>query len=274
LWKSTDAGTNWAPLTDSLGNLSIGAVAVAPSNPQTVYVGTGEGALGVDGIDGIGFISSTDGGTTWTLPTSVLAAKFFALSVHPTNPKEILAATSIGISKSTDGGATWTSKLSNVYGTALARVPGSPSKIIATVWDTATAASTGNGYVYRSTDDGETWAKVGGAGIQPFDDDTGRMSLAIAPSSPSRVYVVAASASRDSKECQQDPVDQVGFYRSTDGGSTWTFQSNPVSGTCPTSPDQQGFDSVLAGQGWYANTLIVAKSSANTVYAGGLDVWK
>jgi photosystem II stability/assembly factor-like uncharacterized protein len=249
-------------------------VAIAPSNAQIIYVGTGEGALGIDGIDGIGFISSTDAGATWTLPVSVSASKFFALNVHPTHPLEILAATSAGIQKSTDGGATWTTKLSQFYGTELARVPNAPSKILATVWDIGSASASGNGFVFRSTDGGETWTKIGGAGVAPFDGNTGRLSLAIAPSAPSTVYVLAASASGDVKGCDADPVDQVGFYRSTDGGGTWSFRANPISGTCPTSPEQDGFDSILAGQGWYANSLRVSKSSSNEVYAGGLDVWK
>ncbi len=274
LWKSTDGGTTWNPLTDSLGNLSIGAVAVAPSNNQVVYVGTGEGALGIDGIDGVGLIKSTDGGATWTLPTSVMSSKFFALSVHPTRPEEILAATENGILKSTDGGATWTPKFSQFAGTELVRVPGSPMKILATTWDISSADATWKGFVYRSADAGETWTKVGGAGVAPFDSNTGRLSLAVAPSATSTVYVLAASASGDVKNCLDDPVDQVGFYRSTDGGSTWTFRTNPITGTCPVSLNDPGFDSILAGQGWYANSLRVSKTDANVVYAGGLDLWK
>ena len=274
LWKSIDAGSTWIPLTDSLGNLSIGAVAVAPSNPQIIYVGTGEGALAIDGIDGIGFISSSDGGTTWTLPVSVSAAKFFALSVHPTNPKEILAATSAGIEKSIDGGLTWSSKLSTYYGTELARVPGCPSKILATVWDAASPDASWNGFIYRSTDGGETWGKVGGAGIPPFDDNVGRLALAVAPSAPAEIYVLAASASGDVEKCRDDPVDQIGFYRSIDEGSSWTFRSNPISGKCRTVVDQGGFESILGGQGWYANSLTVATHSPNIVYAAGLDLWQ
>ena len=269
VWKTTDGGTTWKPLTDDLGNLSIGAVAVAPSKPQTVYVGTGEGALGIDGIDGIGFIRSTDGGATWTLPVSVLAPKFFDLNVHPAKPDELLAATSEGIQKSTDGGSTWKSVFSKYAATAIVRVPGAPSKLLATVWDISSASPSWNGFIYRSADGGDTWTPSGGAGPAPFDPDTGRLSIAIAPSSPSTVYALAATASGDSQGCDQDPVDQRGIYRSTDGGLTWTLRANPVTGDC-----QNGYDSILAGQGWYASTILVAKTSAKTLYAGGLDLWK
>lgn len=268
VWKSIDGGNAWSPLTDNLGNLSIGAVAVAPSSPSTIYVGTGEGVFSVDGIDGIGFIKSTDGGVTWTLPTSATVPKFFALSVHPTNPQEILAATSQGIQKSIDGGVTWTSTFSTHVATALARVPKTPETVLATTWDIASAAPTWQGFIFRSTDGGSTWTKVGGADVAPFNADVGRMSIAIAPTNPSTVYVLAGAASGDSKNCDNDPVDQRGFYRSTDGGLTWTFRSNPISGTCP------DFTSILAGQGWYANTITVDRANADTVYAGGLEVWK
>jgi photosystem II stability/assembly factor-like uncharacterized protein len=268
VWKSTDGGTVWNPLTDNLGNLSIGAVAVAPSSASTVYVGTGEGVFSVDGIDGIGFIKSTDGGVTWTLPTSGTVPKFFDLSVHPTNAQEILAATSTGIQKSTDGGVTWTSTFTTHVATALARMPNAPATLLATTWDIASATPTWQGFIFRSTDGGNTWTKVGGADVAPFNADVGRMSIAIAPSSPSTVYVLAGAASGDAMNCGNDPIDQRGFYRSTDGGLTWTFRSNPISGTCP------NFTSILAGQGWYANSLIVDRANADVVYAGGLDLWK
>jgi photosystem II stability/assembly factor-like uncharacterized protein len=266
LWKSVDSGRTWSALTDSLGNLSVGAVAIAPSDSKIVYVGTGEGAVGIDGIDGFGFISSVDGGDHWALPKQVIAAKFFALSVHPTNPQEILAATSSGLQKSTDGGVTWTTTLPNLFGTEIVRAPGSPSRVLATAWNTS--YTSGKGYIYRSEDSGSTWKKIGGAGTEPFPPDTGRLSLAIAPNAPLTLYVLGASSSGNVRNCRYDKVDQVGFFRSTDGGSTWTFQSNPITGDCTS-----GFDSVLAGQGWYANTLSVSPTNSATVYAGGLDLW-
>jgi hypothetical protein len=268
VWKSTDGGSTWTVLTDSLGDLSIGAVALAPSNTQIVYVGTGEGALGIDGINGIGFLKSTDGGATWSLPVSVTATKYFDLSVHPTNANEILAANNSGIQKSTDGGASWATKFSTYAGTALARDPSNANNVVATVWDIISATPTWKGWVYRSTDAGETWTKTGGDAAPFSTTDTGRMAVAIAPSSPSTVYLLAASAAGDSKSCSSTPVDQTGIYRSTDGGVTWAFRSNPTTGVCGS------YSSILSGQGWYAIVIRVDPANVNTVYGGGLDVWK
>jgi photosystem II stability/assembly factor-like uncharacterized protein len=275
LWRSKDDGKTWTPLTDSLGNLSIGAVALAPKkkpeDPQVVYLGTGEGVVAIDGIDGIGFLRSPDGGETWDLPVSVSATKFFAINVHPANPREVLVATSAGLQKSVDGGKTWTTKLPDVYGTELARLPGAPQTVLATVWDVATASRTGRGFIYRSTDGGDSWTRVAGAGLGPFDADAGRMALAVAGSAPGTAYILAASAQGDSKDCRQSPVDQTGVYRSQDGGQTWTFRSNPVMGVCN---DPDGYDSILGGQGWYATAITVSPADPNVLYAGGLDVWK
>ncbi|MBL8115327.1 MAG: hypothetical protein JNK60_20765, partial [Acidobacteria bacterium] len=268
VWKSTDSGSTWNVLTDSLGDLSIGAVAVAKSNSNLVYVGTGEGALGIDGINGIGFVKSTDAGATWSLPVSVSATKFFEIDVHPTNANEILAATTVGIQKSTDGGATWVTKFSTYAGTDLIRIPGTPSTIVATAWDVTSASPTWKGFGYRSTDSGETWTQVINPGTAPWNADNGRMSLAVAPSAPNTLFAIAASAAGDSKGCASTPVDQWGIYRSTDAGLTWTFRSNPVTGACGS------YSSILSGQGWYASTISVDPANANIVYAGGLDTWK
>ncbi|MEO6325349.1 MAG: hypothetical protein ABIT01_10255, partial [Thermoanaerobaculia bacterium] len=268
VWKSVDSGATWAVLTDSLGDLSIGALAVAPSNSSIVYVGTGEGAYGSDAIGGIGLIKSTDAGATWGLPISVSATKFFDLNVHPTNASEVLAATTVGIQKSTDGGATWVTKLGGYAGTAFARVPGTPATILATVWDTTSASATWGGRAYRSTDSGETWNVIITPGTAPFNADNGRMSISISPATPATVYVLAASALGDVKACQGDEVDQWGFYRSTDGGTTWAFRSNPITGSCG------NYTSILAGQGWYANTISADRTNAAILYAGGLDAWK
>src|SRR5262249_53423991 len=147
-------------------------------------VGTGEGALGIDGIDGIGLIKSTDGGATWNLPVDVPGRRFFALSVNPTNGDEVVAATLNGIQKSTDGGATWSTKLQGMAASDIVRIPGAPTHMIATAWDISASNATWTGSIYRSMNGGDTWTKAAGAGAAPFDADTGRISLAVSARTP------------------------------------------------------------------------------------------
>src|SRR5262249_11265540 len=87
LWKTEDSGASWTPLTDDLSDLVVGAVAIAPSSPGTIYLGTGE----ANGTPGIGLLVSSDGGSTWTLPDAVIARWVFRISVHPGNPLELVA---------------------------------------------------------------------------------------------------------------------------------------------------------------------------------------
>jgi hypothetical protein len=102
-WKTTDSGLTWQPLTETLANLSVGAIAFASSNANRVYLGTGEGGIAGDFIPGIGLLASDDGGATWTLPTSVLATQFFRLSVNPADPNDLIAATNLGVMRSKGG---------------------------------------------------------------------------------------------------------------------------------------------------------------------------
>src|SRR6266545_2837591 len=113
-FKSSVRGVQ-VPLTDDLNDLSVGALAVAPSSPNIIYLGSGEGAYAVDAghqlapfIPGIGLLKSSDGGANWTLPASVVASRFYRISVHPTNPLELVAGTNQGGVRTTDGGTTWT----------------------------------------------------------------------------------------------------------------------------------------------------------------------
>ncbi|MEO6325577.1 MAG: hypothetical protein ABIT01_07160, partial [Thermoanaerobaculia bacterium] len=266
VWKTVDGGATWTVLTDSLGNLSIGAIALAPSNPNLVYVGTGEGALSGDVINGIGFIKSTDAGATWSLPLSVSATLFFDLTVHPTIPTEVLAATDVGMQLSTDGGSTWSRSVGNEVATALSRDRQNPANVLATTWDVRVA---NKGSIHLSTDGGRTFTRVATAGVAPFESNTGRISIARSPSNPSIAYALAAAANGNGNPaCSTDPTDQTGVYRSTDGGQTWAFRNNPIGGSCGS------FFCILGTQGWYANALIVDPVNPDIVYGGGLDTYK
>jgi len=137
VWKTTDGGSTWTPMTDDLSDLSVGALVLAPSSPSIIYLGSGEGGYNADFIPGIGLLKSSDGGVTWTLPAAVVASEFYRLSVHPTNPLEIVAGTNQGGLRSTDGGETWTNVISRAtYGDVvdMVRHSSAPSTLYAATW--------------------------------------------------------------------------------------------------------------------------------------------
>lgn len=274
VWRF-DGSAGWTPLTDELGTLSIGAVAVSPSNDDIVYVATGEGSIAGDGIDGIGIARSTDGGRRWQLhlpetPAERIPLKGFDLSIHPQRADEVLAATDLGILKTVDGGRRWT-RISeglpaDLYATAIARSATNPDDLVAAMWEYF-----GRGFIYTSSNGGNSWRLAGGAGIAPFSDNTGRLSIARSPGNPLRIYAMAAAANRDATGCGAGAparLDQIGLYKSVDGGRSWTHHALPAAGDC-----QRGFTAILA-DGWYANALAVDPADDRVLYAGGLNVWQ
>jgi len=174
VWKTTDGGDTWRNLTDSINNLNVGAIALAPSSPNIVYVGTGG-----EHAAGIGLLKSSDGGETWQFPSNVISFRFYRISVHPTNPLELVAGTSNGALKSTDGGNTWIVGNPNDpphHVLDLKRDPTNPLIIYATT-------STPDGArVVKSTDGGTGFTEKM-VGLPPVPD---AMSIAITPSNPER----------------------------------------------------------------------------------------
>ena len=197
VWETHDTGASWIPLTDAQASLAMGAIALAPSDPNIIYAGTGEANGGTYG--GLGLLKSNDGGLTWQLlGTNVFAKNTVSdIKVHPTNPNLLLAATSTGvfgrgddsppsppitgIYKSTDGGVTWSRRLASI----VSDLEVDPSNFANQY------AGISYGGISRSTDSGDSWSSVGG----PWDNSKariGRVELAIAPSSPSTLYVSIA----------------------------------------------------------------------------------
>ncbi|MEO8430030.1 MAG: PKD domain-containing protein [Acidobacteriota bacterium] len=255
VWKTTDGGSTWQPLTEGINDLSVGAVAIPPSAPNTIYLGTGEGGYAIDFIPGIGFLKSTDGGANWILPASVIATTFYRLSVHPTNANELVAGTNGGAFRSTDGGASWTNVIARgTYGDVpdIVRDSGDPRILYATTWCRSKACSTTAARVLRSTDGGVSWTEKS-AGL-PAGTATGsdeRMAIAISPSTPSVLYASKAILSGDTL------VSHI--FKSTNGGDSWTD-------LLALSGNGRRY---LADQSWYNNTLAVSPSNSNVLIAGG-----
>ena len=232
VWKSTDAGRIWKPIFDDQSTGSIGALAVAPSDPRIIYVGSGEGLQRPDLSVGDGIYKSTDGGQSWLhlgLNEGLHdTQQISAIIVHPHDSKRVFAAVlghpygpnlERGVFRSTDGGATWQNVLykdENTGAVDLAFDPSNAQTVYAVLWAARQAPweigesfkGPGSG-LFKSTDGGSTWQPLT-AGLPTVAQGLGRIGIAVAPSDPHRMYALVHA---DAKE--------GGVYRSDDAGANW-----------------------------------------------------
>lgn len=233
IWKSNDYGRTWNPIFDGQPSQSIGAIAVSQSNPEIIYVGSGEGLHRPDLSVGDGIYKSTDAGKTWTHLGLRNGQQIPALAIEPHDPNRIFAAVlghpygqnpERGIFRSTDGGATWQKVLykgENTGASDVAIDPSNPNIVYACLWqsrlgpweDNNGFEGTGGG-IFKSTDGGSTWKKIG----KGLPEDLVQINIAIAASQPSRLYATIATT----KPNDYASGKGVGFYRSDDGGENWT----------------------------------------------------
>jgi photosystem II stability/assembly factor-like uncharacterized protein len=283
VWKTIDGGSTWTPLTDAQSTLFIGALALALSNPNVIYAGTGEANMGPSKVlekraniyYGRGILKSADGGDTWTL----LGASQFdrrtisRIVVDPTDPDIVYVAVgaqavnglpgSTGIWKSSDGGATWTNTTKGSISTTaafsdLAMSPSDRMRLYAAVGEPGGSASNG---VYNTSDGGMSWSP---AGDFPIGIDNGRISVAAAPSAPGTLYVAVAGSGKSGSSFGR----LSRLMKTTDGGATW-LRSNPPTNLCPGATLRTNY---LATAGDYHNTLAVDPANADVVYGGGICV--
>lgn len=227
VWTTNDYGRTWRPLFDEQPTGSIGAIAIAPSNPDIIYVGSGEGMQRPDLSTGNGIYKSTDAGRTWTHLGLRDGQQIPQIIVDPANPDRLFVAVlghpygpnrERGIFRSTDGGRTFESVLftdDNTGGVDLAFDPADASTIYAALlesrqgpWENGVWTGPGSG-LYKSTDGGTTWRPLT-RGLPTFADGLGRIGITVAPSLRTRLYAVV------------DARAQSGIYRSDDAGETWT----------------------------------------------------
>lgn len=232
VWKTDDAGRTWHPIFDAEPTQSIGAIAVAPSDPERVYVGSGEGLHRPDLSVGDGFYRSTDGGQTWSHLGLTFAQQIAALAVDPHDANRVFAAVmghpygpnpERGIYRSTDGGVSWQRVLykdPDTSGSAVVIDPLHPDVVYAALWQTRLGPwedgnefqGTGGG-LYKSTDGGTTWRQLRSG----LPKNLSQINIAIAPSEPSRLY--AAVATNEPGGYQS--AAGLGIYRSDDAGESW-----------------------------------------------------
>ena len=228
VWKTDDYGRTWTPIFDAAPTGSIGDIGVSWSNPDVLYVGTGESLHRPDLNVGDGIFKSTDGGRTWKHVGLPDVHQVGRLIVHPTNPDIVWVAglghpygpnEERGIFRTTDGGASWEKVLyidENTGGVQVELDPKNPQVVYASMWEhregpweNASFSGRNNG-LYKSTDGGTTWRQLEG-GLP----SAGRIVVAVGVSDPNRLYASVMNQGRGSS----------GFYRSDDGGETWTVTS-------------------------------------------------
>ena len=242
VWKSDDYGRTWHPIFDKEPTQSIGAIAVAPSDPKILYVSSGEGLQRPDLSVGDGIYKSTDAGKAWTHLGLRDGQQIPALAVDPHNPDRVFAAvlghpfgpnTERGIFRSTDGGKIWKKVLyvnENTGGEDVAIDPANPRIVYATLWEARQGPwEDHNGYggteggIFKSIDGGDTWHRLANG----LPKGLVQAYLAIAPSRPSRLYATVAT----NLEGGYQTGHGLGIYRSDDAGATWrraTTDPRPV----------------------------------------------
>jgi len=267
IWKTVDAGMVWTPIFDGQPVASIGALAVAPSDPRVIYAGTGESDIREDLSSGNGVFKSSDAGTTWTHVGLEDTRQISRIVIDPQNADVVYVAAlghvygpneQRGVYKSVDGGMHWTHILNlgpEIGASDLAICPGNPQLLFAGAWHTwrgpwTTYAPTdgpGSG-LYRSLDAGKTWNRLSGNGLP--DGNWGRTGVDVAPDGK-HIYALIRVGDSAGK--------QSGLYRSEDGGNTWALINS---------------DPRLTSRGWYFNSVTIDPQDPDVIYVPNVALYR
>ncbi len=262
IWKTTDAGRVWKPIFDGQSVASIGALAVAPSDPNTLYAGTGESDIRSSLSSGDGVYRSKDAGRTWTHVGLDDTRQISRVVIDPQDPNIVYVGAlghvyapneERGVFKSVDGGAHWKKVLDQgpkIGVSDLAICAGNPQLLFAGTWDTwrppwstyATIDGPGGG-LFRSENGGEGWKRLDGHGLP--EGDWGRVGVAVA-SDGKRVYALIQAK-------------QSGLYRSDDGGDTWVLENA---------------DSRLTSRAWYFSSVTIDPNNPDVLYVPNVALYR
>lgn len=289
LWKTINEGTTWDSMFDDAPSASTGAVAVAPSDPTIVWLGTGEANIFRSSMAGTGVYKSTDEGKTWQHMGLADSQHIGRIIVHPTNPDTVYVAAGgheytpnveRGVYKTTDGGKSWAKVLFEDELTGaieLSMCAAEPDTLYASMWHRCRKAWSDPlpgpaGGIFKTTDGGATWQRLS-QGL-PAPGKVGRMGVAVAPSDPSVVYVLADNH-EFARQANDDEVDSYGrkrkdviigaeVYRSGDAGATFEKMSG----------DDKEIKGLFATYGWVFGQIRVHPQDANTIFVMGVPMLK
>jgi photosystem II stability/assembly factor-like uncharacterized protein len=267
VWKTTDSGNTWNPIFDEQPTGSVGAIAVAPSDPNILYVGSGEGLQRPDLSTGDGVYKSTDAGKTWKHLGLRDARQITAILVDPKDPNRVFVAaeghpygpnSERGVFRSTDGGQSFQKVLykdENTGAADLAFDPTNSQTIYAVLWAARVApweVRSGESFIaagsglFKSTDGGNTWRQLT-KGLPITEDGLGRIGIAVAQSQPNRLYATV------------EAKKNAGIYRSDDGGESW---------------QQVNSDHRIGGRGPGAMGIAIAPDNPDVIYVANTTTWK
>ena len=263
VWKTTNAGVTWTPIFDHQPVASIGAIAVAPSDPKIVYVGTGESDIRSDLASGDGVYRSTDGGESWHNVGLRDTRQISRIVIDPQNANIVYVGAlghaydsnnERGVYESTDGGEHWTKALDQgpEIGIAdLAIATDRPNILFAATWHThrppwstyAPIDAAGSG-IFRSQDGGKSWTRLTGSGLP--DGDWGRTAVAVSQDGK-RVYALI------------DDGKKSGLYRSDDGGDRWTLKNS---------------DALITSRAWYFGNITIDPQNPDVFYVPNVALYR
>ena len=264
IWKTTDGGTNWAPIFDGHPVQSIGSLAVAPSDPNIVWAGTGEGKIRSHISLGQGLYRSLDAGKTWTLMGLEQTGRIPRLLIHPKDPDIVLACAlghaygpqaERGVFRTTDGGRTWTRTLftdENAGCSDIAMDAKNPRILLAGMWTLEIhtwgrdSGGPGSG-LFMSRDGGATWTRLQGRGLPT--KPVGKVAVAISPSNPQRMFALIETG--DGVPWRGQETERGQLWRSDNGGDTWQVVS---------------YDHNAMGRAHYYSRMAVAPDDPDEAY--------
>ena len=298
VWASDDLGQTWQPVFDKEASTSTGALAVAPSNPDVLWVGTGEANIFRSSYTGVGVYKSVDNAKTFQHMGLVDTGTIGRIVIHPTDPNIVYVASAgqewvenemRGVFKTTDGGKSWTPSLKISAKTGvndLAMDPSDPNTLYAAAWerqrrkwnDPRVEPGFSESGIFKTTDGGKSWARLT-SGL-PLANVTGRIGLAVAKSNPNVVYAFYDNYACDSSTPAGGRGSNPGgaaancaikgneVYRSSNKGATWTL----VSGQGPDDAQKQFVKGMGNTYAWVFGNIRVDPTDENTVYTLALGV--